>query len=122
MINFIKQWDPGMLSNLVGTVDATVFGWYSETSPFTHLIFFKPPETTDEPFTMDNYKLKLACHLLVDAFPEQGLPELCDSMKDIYKFYWNRRATPVLPETVVHSLPATRGGVYTRPEFQYGEE
>lgn len=43
--------------------------------------------------------LRLMCHVLVDRIPDGGLPELCETGKELFEFYSLRegRAKPALP-------------------------
>ena len=64
---------------------------------------------------------RLLCHGLVARIPDQGLPELCESMGNIYEFYWGRLASQptLLPE---EKFQARLGQAYERPGFEIAEE
>jgi len=65
---------------------------------------------------------RFLCHLFVSNIPRQGLPELCESLQDIYLYY----QTPFTKEpsllTQSERLPGKLGRTYERPEFQIAEE
>lgn len=65
---------------------------------------------------------KLLCHKIVDHISEQGMPELCESMADIYDFDLKRAQYQhqALPHR--ESVPAKLGKSYQRPSFQITEE
>jgi len=65
---------------------------------------------------------KLLCHKIVDHISEAGMPELCESMAEIYDFDFKR--TQYRPQALLSpaSIPAKHGISYQRPEFHIAEE
>ena len=65
---------------------------------------------------------KLLCHKIVEHIPDQGVPELCETMAEIYGHHrkhaeYQQKALP-FPLTV----QAQPGKTYERPGFQLAEE
>lgn len=68
------------------------------------------------------YIARILCHMLVERIPDQGIPELCDSVKNIYAFY-HERSKPSVPQvTYQDAIRARLGQVRTRPDFYVEEE
>lgn len=65
---------------------------------------------------------RIMCHMLVERISDQGLPELCDSMKNIYSYYQARSKSPTPQVDYQGPVQARLGGIRTRPEFHVAEE
>lgn len=65
---------------------------------------------------------KLLCHKIVDHISDEGMPELCQSMAEIYDFDLKRRQYK--PQAILSrpAVPANHGISYQRPEFHIAEE
>lgn len=62
-----------------------------------HMVWFHGQETGSGPVLSDNDLQRLLCHVLVNRMPEDGLPELAGSLRDMYEFYESRVVTAALP-------------------------
>jgi|CXWL01.1.fsa_nt_gi hypothetical protein len=65
---------------------------------------------------------KLLCHKIIERIPDQGVPELCETMAEIYDHHrkhakYQQKTLP-FPQTVQAQL----GKTYERPGFQIAEE
>ena len=59
---------------------------------------------------------RLFCHFLLDQIPDFGMPELCDSLANMYEFYTTSlEHAPLLPRQ--QSMIGVLGDSYERPEF-----
>ena len=61
---------------------------------------------------------RIICHLFVSKMPEQGMPELCTSLQDIYSFYQSPIQSNQTLITQREKISAKLGAAYERPEFQ----
>lgn len=68
--------------------------------------------------------LRMVCHVLADQIPDEGLPELCETAKDILEFYTQREL-----KADSWALPGERSpiastvvGTFERPAFSIQEE
>jgi len=79
------------------------------------------PRQTGEYFT-EEIMHRLYCHLVVSLLPPPSLPEACESLQEIYKYYQTLPPAP-LP-ALPHSEPiqAKWGLTYERPEFHVAED
>jgi hypothetical protein len=66
-------------------------------------------------------KYRLACHFLLTQLPEEGFPEVLESLGEMWRFYRAPVAPPpkLLPPV---STPARVGAKYVRPVFPVTEE
>lgn len=62
-----------------------------------HIVWFHGQETGTGPVLSDNDVQRLLCHVLVNRMPEDGLPELADSLRDMYEFHKSRMVAAGLP-------------------------
>lgn len=64
---------------------------------------------------------RILCHYLVDAVPDNGVPEMLDSVVSLFEYYRVPSQTVVVgPER--KQLPASLGKVYQSPTFHIPEE
>ena len=80
------------------------------------------PETSKDPLNRSALLARLVCHVLVARMPDQGLPDLCESIGDIYSFYRDRSASHSPLLTQRQEVRAKLGHAYERPEFEIAEE
>lgn len=99
--------------------------WYHETPDalFTHTVSLRPylEKTADEPDMPEFVLARIICHRLLDFIPDRALPELCESMKNIFEFY----VPPTSRQSSLQSktrMRARLGKGYVRPEFHIAEE
>jgi hypothetical protein len=68
--------------------------------------------------------IRLFCHILVERIPRHGIPELFETLMDIYEFYSTQieQERALLPQP--QQVRARRGTTAVRPEFPviYDEE
>jgi hypothetical protein len=67
-------------------------------------------------------KLRLLCHYLLNQIPDEGLPELCESIGQIYEFHFSTATAYTPPKFETRSVRAKRGRAYERPEFSLADE
>ena len=67
--------------------------------------------------------LRLACHVLADQIPDEGLPELCETANELLEFYTRRALKKAGPLLVGERTPAVGNVVKTfeRPVFSIDE-
>ena len=75
------------------------------------------PEDTDAT-ALDQWAIlrRIACHILVDRLPDQGLEEVLESLKSAYEFH----SVPYVPakkQIPPRSVHAKRGRTLTRSSF-----
>ena len=59
---------------------------------------------------------RFLCHLLIDCISDEGIPEVCQSLREFYDYYKPSEATQrYLPD--VREREATRGAQLTRESF-----
>lgn len=60
----------------------------------THRIHLDLPETGGTAPQREQLIRRFACHFLVDLIDDEGLPELSETLADVYDYY-RRRAQPL---------------------------
>lgn len=89
---------------------------------WSHSVMFKQlDEGTNYQCVSPKIIHRLLCHFLIDRIPDEGLPELVESVGGIYEFYQLPAPTPaLLPQHRSVSGEISRS--YERPPFQIEEE
>lgn len=125
---FTKRWDLGQLNEMVQTSGGHPSLLLELSGDFpgahvTHLVSYNLLETDEtQVLPIDQLLQRIVCHLLVSRIPGQGLPELCESVGEIYEYYKSRSLVhPVLPPSH-QEIPARQGKSYERPTFYASEE
>lgn len=102
------------------------FGW-ERTSPFgtwTHsiLISANATEADYEDSHLLPLQMRIMGHYLVDHLSDEGLPELLESMQEMFHFYVERGEQEKLLESKPVTSAATISRTYERPESPAVEE
>lgn len=61
-----------------------------------HLVAFSADQTTRD-IAFVSLLPRILCHALVSRLPEEGIPELCSALGEMYKFYSHRPAVKAIP-------------------------
>ncbi len=69
-----------------------------------------------------SYQMRMVCHALVDALPDEALDELLEAVTSMKEFYLNRPVEPSLLPAPSLVIPATVTRAVERPEFYVVEE
>lgn len=129
----MRQWNPCQFetsfqyeasSQTGGAKPTFVLGWQQEVSGgnIRHTISVSAPATSIEAESRESLRYRIICHYLVNLVSDKGLPEACESIAEICRFYSSRNSTS--PAQFLHSA-GTRvrlGDKYDRPAFQATEE
>ena len=82
------------------------------------------PTSAGNPECPGHLVLRMACHVLTDQIPDEGLSELCETANELFEFYSQRALKAGGP-----GLPAKRAPVFgtvvrtfERPVFSIQEE
>lgn len=126
-MSFTRQCDLSLFDEFVETRGADqrfLLGWKQELTEgqLSHVFVFRPQETglgNDLPLRL---RLRLLCHYLLNQIPDEGLPELMESIAEIYEFHCSATSTYAPPKLETRSVRAKRGRVYERPEFSLADE
>lgn len=123
----MKPWDP--ISSTSGPAETDlhfVIGWTQQVSTgnISHFISFEGNETTGKESDFSNLKARLLCHFLLNAMPDEALPELSESLIGMFDFYKRRdiglgKTRQLLAR---FEIPASMGESTERPVFQIDEE
>ena len=98
-----------------------LFQWHETTDAgrFVHQVLFQPHLETAGQWYMTVLP-RMACHVIVNRMPDEGLPELCQSLGQMLEFYASRqpierlaRESPTKAIVVAHE---------ERPPFYLVEE
>ncbi len=73
------------------------------------------------PQIIDTLRLRIGSHLMINLVPNQGLPELLESMKDIIEYHMQLRPSQTLL-LAKETLKAHVRGEYNRPSFHAVED
>jgi hypothetical protein len=98
----------------------TSIGWSDQIGDvqYDHSVTFS--DEVDQKFLFADVLPRIVCHAVINRIPLRGLPELCESLGQMYLFYKD------LPEKVLSEPPAViRGRVertLERAPFSYVEE
>src|SRR5579872_1574055 len=96
--HYIEPWGPSWLERLKEAPDRTFsLGWKHDVpgAQFSHRV-----TATGENQYAPDIVLRIFCHLVMNCIPARGLPELCETMKELYEFYRNEPSAPA-----DHALP-----------------
>ncbi len=94
MKNFMTQWDPHPpeAETTTGNEKIWEFFWKSRESGLEDLYFGNTviQETSEKKCSEQELFLnRILCHLVVNRIPDECLPDLIDSLKDVYQFHQN---------------------------------
>lgn len=114
------QWAPALSSQESNEIE---INWMNQTatSEFEHHILVR---TTAEPTRFDQQSifLKVLCHYLLNKIPDEGLPEMCRSMAEVFDYYVRAPRLVKGHEAKQLSVKAKTGQKYERPAFPIAEE
>lgn len=77
---------------------------------------------TGEPYEVEAHRVRVICHVLVDRLPNAALPELVESLGDMFRFYRDRLAHTAALAEPPRQVRARVAASYDRPTFQIEEE
>lgn len=105
--------------------DTDWFAWDSDLSlsaiDRNDFVRFLVDTTSREATCPQNFVWRLFCHFLVNQIPDHGLPELTNSLADLYEFYSHRPTVAELPPPIsVHPVEVVES--YDRPPFHVTED
>jgi hypothetical protein len=66
--------------------------------------------------------LRVLCHVLINCLPEEGLPELYETLNDFHTFYGNRMIHVLPPGPIQKSVPVNVSRVFTSQPFDISED
>ena len=81
------------------TEPQTFVAWHT-TVPggrLDHLVAFTADQTAGGYVDFVSILPRILCHALVTRMPEEGLPELCSTLGEMYKFYADRNIVNANP-------------------------
>jgi hypothetical protein len=81
------------------------------------------PTSAGNPECPGHLVLRLACHVLADQIPDEGLPEFCETANELFEFYTQRALKKASPLLVGGRTPVVGNVVRTfeRPVFSIEE-
>ena len=88
---------------------------------FSHPFTWKAEHPADRQSPQDAVA-RILCHVLVGEVPDQGIPDLLETIAEVADFYWQRTRLPPQIEEAPQVRPAELGRAYERPEFHASEE
>lgn len=124
--NFTTLWDPKQAVDVfqgLGGQTSFLLG-LSETFPganITHFVSLDVTATAESP-ALERARQRLISYLLVSRLPDEALPELCETLGDMYEFYSAHPHTPPALPSPTREIRARLGEKYERPEFYASEE
>ena len=84
-----------------------------------HYLVMEPPRTQGaSPLNLTHVFQRFVCQVLVSQLPNEALPELCESISEIYEYYIKPSATPSRYELPPTKMPAKRGKTNPPPELR----
>lgn len=92
MTNFITQWNPpSPETETTGDNKFWDFFWKSRESGLENLYLWNSviQETSEKSFDQESFINRILCHIVINRIPDKGLPDLIDSLKDVYQFHQN---------------------------------
>ena len=87
----------------------------------THFVSLDVAATT-ESLPLERARQRLLSYLLVSRLPDVALPELCETLGDMYEFYSAYPHIPPALSSPTREIRAKLGEKYERPEFYASEE
>lgn len=117
----MTPWDPSLWGD--DPIDA-VLQWHETTDAgrFDHVVSFRPHLETEGQWRVPRTFLpRILCHVIVNRLPDKGLPELCETLGQMFEFYAARQPTV---ERLTHEEPTNAYVVANeeRPAFFVAEE
>lgn len=101
-----------------------LLSWKQEVSggDISHIITLRIPETAQDIASLEKLRYRLFCHYLINLISDEGLPELCESLSEMFQFYStpNKNVAPALPPA--EGIRVKSGEKYERPTFQLAQE
>ena len=85
---------------------------------FAHRVTTTTQASEDAPSIV----LRVLCHVLINCLPEEGLPELYESLTDLHDFYKNKAIHLLPPAPVQKNVPVNVSRVFTSQPFDISEE
>lgn len=124
----MSEWDP-LLSDdawesLTRSGTATI-AWHESRAGglFAHLVKLEQGTTDAIQWQyLSHLRGRVACHILISKMPDQALPELCETLEDLYRFYVGPPAASLLLHSPTRKSVAKQGRTYRRPDIQLDEE
>jgi hypothetical protein len=101
----------------------TDFSWCTAAigvGTFSHFITFQPERTTLSPESARNVIARILCYAILSRLPDDALPELSESLADMYFFYKKSPIQAKFPEITICS--AKIGGSVTRAPIHLDDE
>lgn len=92
MTNFITQWNPpSPETETTGDEKFLEFFWKSRESRLENLYLWNSviQETSEKSSDQESFINRILCHIVINRIPDEGLPDLIDSLKDVYQFHQN---------------------------------
>ena len=125
MTNFITQWNPpSPETETTGDDKFWEFFWkFSQSGLETlHLWNSVIQETSEKSFDQESFINRILCHIVINRIPDKGLPDLIDSLKDVYQFHQNLGdSSPVYQLETAGPIQAHIVSQYEREPFTYEE-
>lgn len=115
--DFMLRWGHKQSNLETGTWEALLSEKLEGDETITIGPFYVQGTTTriEAPLTI---VIRSVCHRLLDRIPDQGLPELCESLGRIRAFYSAQKEQTVrLLPAPTQQISAKLGKTYQRPEF-----
>lgn len=83
-MSYIKPLDHQLHLDQTPEGNQETFKWSNESTNHTFMFTGTVPKNLEE---QKSFLARLACHLLIDQTPDEGLKEACDFLKENYEFY-----------------------------------
>lgn len=125
MTNFIKQWTPLSPENeTTGDEKFLEVFWKIRGDNLEDLLLWNSvmQETSEKSSDPGLFFNRILCHLVVNRIPDEGIPDLIDSLKDVYQFHLNYAGhSHVRQLETTGSIPAKIVSQYDRETVPYEE-
>jgi len=120
-----SDWTHSLLRHLNETLPATgntayfaICGNWPGARTAHYLVLESPSTQGASPLNLMYVFQRFVCQVLVSQLPNEVLPELCESISEIYEYYVKPPATPSRYEPPPTKMPARRGKTNSPPELR----
>jgi len=124
----IPDWDLPPFDDIWGTLQAgrtATIAWCDHPSGalIAHLVRLEQQKTEGAyEFYRSSIRNRVLCHFLVSNLPNEALPELYETLGDLYSFYAIQPSKRALPSPTSQKFVAKEGKAYLRPSIRVDEE
>jgi hypothetical protein len=116
----MQLWSQNPFQHFPNAGDYLFWDCSTDAASYSHLIAFRPQQTTVTPENTNAIVMRLVCHMILSRLPDDALSEASESLADMYFFY---KTPPALPGPHhVTSYPAKMGESVMRAPLHLGDE